>query len=260
MRVLILGGTGEARALATRIGGDARLDVLLSLAGRTAAPARLPVPTRTGGFGGAEGLAQFLTEGRFDALVDATHPFAAQISAHAVAAARESGVPLGTLVRPPWIEKPGDRWIDVADMAAAAEALGTAPRRVFLTVGRLELGAFAAAPQHTYIARTIDPPRDVALPPDLTLVQARPPFDAEAEARFIAEQRIDVLVSKNSGSAETYGKIAAARQLGLPVVMVARPAKPAGLVLHGPEAAALWLEDLAARHGTASPSVSRRGV
>jgi len=260
MRVLILGGSGEARALASLIGGDMRFDVMVSLAGRTAAPAALPVPTRRGGFGGAEGLARFLREGQFDALVDATHPFAATISANAVAAAQRAAVPLATLARDPWTEAPGDRWIKVADMRAAADALGAVARRVFLTVGRLELGAFAAAPQHTYLARTIDLPQDTMLPAQLAIVQARPPFDADAEADFLATHRIDVLVSKNSGSADTYGKIVAARRLGLPVVMVERPAKPAGIVVSSPGETVAWLERLETPHDAASLPASRRGV
>jgi precorrin-6A/cobalt-precorrin-6A reductase len=260
MRVLILGGTGEARKLATLVGCDRRLDVLLSLAGRTQAPAAMPVATRIGGFGGADGLARFLREGGYDALIDATHPFAAIISANAVAAAKATGVPLGTLLRAPWRELAGDRWTRVGDMRAAADALGVVPRRVFLTVGRLERGAFAAAPQHTYIARTIDPPRGVALPPQLTLIQARPPFDETTETRFLVEQQIDVLVSKNSGSAETYGKIAAARALGIPVVMLDRPLKPAGVPLNSAQEAAAWLEELRCAHDVPSPLASRRGV
>src|SRR5262249_44753964 len=119
---------------------------------------------------------------------------------------------------------------------------------------------FAAAPQHTYIARSIDPPQDVALPPDLTLIRARPPFDAGAEARLLAEQKIDVLVSKNSGSAETYGKIDAARALGLPVIMVERPGESGGAPRAGVGAAGPWLEGLRSAHGAGSPPASRRGV
>lgn len=260
MRILILGGTSEARALAALIGADARFDGLLSLAGRTATPAPLPIQVRSGGFGGADGLARFLIDGGFEAVIDATHPFAINISANAVAAAHATGLALGTLLRKPWTEEPGDRWIKVPDARCAADALGAAPRRVFLTVGRLELGAFAAAPQHSYIARTIDPPQDVALPPNFTLIQARPPFDIEAEQRFLGDQCIDVLVSKNSGGADTYAKIAAARALHLPVVMVDRPLKPAGVELASAAEAVSWLVELRAAHEPPSPAVSRRGV
>ncbi len=260
MRILILGGTRDARRLATQIGGDARFDALMSLAGRTANPAALPGPVRSGGFGGADGLARFLEDGGFAAVVDATHPFAANISANAVAATQATGLPLGSLVREPWREMDGDRWTTAADVRAAAGALGVEPRRVFLTVGRQELGAFAAFPQHSYIARTIDPPGDTALPPDFTLIQARPPFDVEAETAFLFEQRIDVLVSKNSGGDETYAKIAAARALGIPVIMVARPHKPAGEILSSAAEAMTWLERVSARHALPSPAISRRGV
>lgn len=222
MRILILGGTGEASALVR--GLPVPLSVTLSLAGRTSRPKAEAVPTRTGGFGGAEGLADWIARERTDLVIDATHPFAARISANAARACARTGVPLLAIRRPAWAPKPGDRWILVQDMAAAVEALGQAPRHVFLTIGRQEVAAFAAAPQHAYVVRAIEVV-DLAVP-RLACIQARGPFDAAAEAAFLAEARIEVLVSKNSGGAATYGKIAAARTLGLPVVMVARPAKP----------------------------------
>lgn len=250
MRVLILGGTSEARELSTLLTPDRRFDVTVSLAGRTRAPEPQASPVRVGGFGGVEGLEDWLREKKIDAVVDATHPFAERISANAVAACAAAGLPLGSIVRPPWTRAPGDVWTEVANAMAAAEALGQAPRRVFLSVGRLELPAFAAAPQHDYLARTIDPPGDVPLPPHLTLIAERAPFDLEAETCLMGERRIEVLVSKNSGGAATYPKIEAARRLGVPVIMIARPAKPAGEPLAGAGAAYEWLEGLASRHGT----------
>lgn len=223
-RILILGGTGEASALVR--GLPAGLDVTLSLAGRTAAPKAEPVPTRIGGFGGAEGLAAWIVAHRIDAVIDATHPFAARISTNAARACAMTNAQLLAIRRPAWEPVPGDAWTLVDDMAAAAVALGEAPRKVFLTVGRLEVGAFAFAPQHDYVVRAIEPIGDALQVPRLEVIAARGPFDAAAEIAFLRERGIAVLVSKNSGGAAIYGKIAAARALGLPVVMVRRPAKP----------------------------------
>jgi precorrin-6A/cobalt-precorrin-6A reductase len=247
LSVLILGGTTEASALVRRVADDARLAPILSLAGRTASPRPQPIPTRTGGFGGIDGLVRFLRDAPIEAVIDATHPYADQMSAHAVTACRETGVPLASLVRPEWQAEPGDRWQVVLDFESAAHALGTTPRRVFLSLGRQELHAFAAAPQHHYLARTIEPPEREGLPPDLHLLQARGPFHREAELRLLADERIDVLVSKNAGGDATYAKIEAARLLGLPVVMIERPHKPAGHVLTDVEQAVAWLHGLAPR-------------
>ncbi|MCJ2071606.1 cobalt-precorrin-6A reductase [Methylobacterium sp. J-030] len=225
-RILILGGTGEASALVRALAGRDDLSVMLSLAGRTAAPKPEPVPTRSGGFGGAEGLARYLRSDKIDRLIDATHPFAARISDNAAGAAALAGVPLLAIRRPAWSLAPGDRWTEVESMPAAVAALGSAPRRVFLTVGRQEAGAFAAAPQHAYWARTVEPLGDVLPVPHLTAIEARGPFDAEAEAALMQAAGIEIVVSKNSGGAATYGKIAAARALAIPVVMVRRPDKP----------------------------------
>jgi len=257
MRILILGGTTEARELARRIADDRRFEPTLSLAGRTRAPLAQPVPVRVGGFGGGEGLAAWLIQEQIEAVIDATHPFAVNISASAVAATRAVGIPLGSLQRPAWEPGPGDRWTIVTTAEKAAAALGDTPRRVFLTAGRLELPAFATAPQHSYLARTIDPPGDVPLPPRIRFLNDRGPFDADAEARLLAAERIEVLVSKNSGGAATYAKIEAASRLGLPVVMIARPEKPAGHGLANLDACVRWLEDLHAAHGAPR---SARGV
>jgi precorrin-6A/cobalt-precorrin-6A reductase len=247
LKLLILGGTTEASALARKIAGDARLAPLLSLAGRTTNPQPQPIPTRAGGFGGIEGLARFLRDEKIDAVVDATHPYADQMSAHAVAACKENGVPLASLVRAAWKHEAGDRWQVVADTEAAALALGAEPRRVFLSLGRQDLHVFAAAPQHHYLARLIELPDQAALPPNLRLLQARGPFDRADEERLLREERIDVMVSKNAGGTATYAKIEAARALGLPVVMIARPHKPAGIVMANVEACVAWLHGLAPR-------------
>ncbi|KQO54659.1 cobalt-precorrin-6X reductase [Methylobacterium sp. Leaf85] len=239
MRVLILGGTTEASALVK--GLDPRIDATLSLAGRTSAPKREPVRTRIGGFGGAEGLAAWIAENRIDAVIDATHPFAARIGRNAALACERTGVALLAIRRPAWERRQGDRWTEVETMSEAVLALGETPRRVFLTIGRLEVGAFATAPQHDYIVRAIEPIGDALPVPRLTEIAARGPFGEAAEMTFLAERRIDILVTKNSGGPATYGKIAATRALGLPVVIVRPPQKPAVESVPDAEGALAWL-------------------
>ena len=249
MRILILGGTTEASALAALVAGNPGFSPVLSMAGRTSDPRPLPIPTRIGGFGGVDGLARYLADQRIEAVVDATHPFAAVMSRNAAEACARAGVPLLALRRPAWEKQAGDRWIVVSSMVNAVTALGESPRRVFLTVGRLELSPFAAAPQHTYLVRTIEP-IGVALPvPNVIAVRDRAPFDQEAERALMERERVEVMVTKNSGGVATYPKIAAARSLGLPVVVVARPGKPCGVEeVATAEAAFQWLEQ---RHGSA---------
>lgn len=240
--ILILGGTTQARQLAARLAAEG-FDCLLSLAGRTKEPAAQPVPVRIGGFGGAGGLAVFLREGSFGLLIDATHPYASQISANAAQAANLSGVPLIALRRPGWQRQAGDDWRDVASVVAAVAALGDAPKRVFVALGRNELLPFEAAPQHHYLIRSVDPVELPLAVPQADYITARGPFAEEDERVLLEARGIEVIVSKNSGGAAAYGKIAAARTLGLPVVMIGRPAQPevpggetveavAGLVAH----------------------------
>lgn len=253
-RVLILGGSAEASALARRLAGDDRFAPVLSLAGRTKAPVLPPIAHRIGGFGGIDGLAQWLRESGADLLVCATHPFAAQMRRHAIEAARRTATPLLIVERPAWAPVEGDRWTQVADMAAAADALGQAPRRVLLTVGRKDLAPFAAAPQHAYLIRSIDAPPAESLPPNAEVITARPPFGEACEKRLLEARRIDVVVTKNSGGADTAAKLAAARALGLPVILVERPPAPdlGGLDARRAaeaDAAMAWLE---ARHEAAS--------
>jgi precorrin-6A/cobalt-precorrin-6A reductase len=245
--LLLLGGTSEARALATRLASRGDVRVTLSLAGRTAKPAALPVPVRIGGFGGAEGLARYLRAERVEVLLDATHPYAARISAHAQAAAMAVGVPLVALRRPAWVPQPGDDWREVADVAAACAALGEAPRRVFLALGRQEVAGFAAAPQHRYLIRSVDP---FAPPmPDCVCVTARGPFALADEARLLEEHRIEVIVCKNSGGAASVAKLEAARAMRLPVLMLARPALPAGPACATVEEALVALDHVLSRRG-----------
>jgi precorrin-6A/cobalt-precorrin-6A reductase len=240
MRVLILGGTTEASALAELLAGDPRFEATLSLAGRTASPKPQPIATRIGGFGGADGLADFLDEQKIEAVVDATHPYAPRISANAVVACARTGTALASLVRPAWTPEAGDTWQIVPTAVAAALAIGKAPRRVFLSLGRQELHFFAAITQHHYIARLIEPPQGVR-PHNLVVLQQRGPFDSDAELRLLKDRKIDVIVSRNSGGSATYPKIEAARHLRLPVIMITRPAKPLGHVVTSAEAAVAWL-------------------
>jgi precorrin-6A/cobalt-precorrin-6A reductase len=243
MRLLILGGTTEASALARNVVGWAELEPILSLAGRTQNPVEPPIPFRSGGFGGVAGLKTYLADEKIDVVVDATHPFAAQMSAHAVEACRDLHLPLALFTRAAWRSVPGDRWLPVADMAAATQALGDAPRRVFLTVGGLQLAAFAAAPQHHYLVRTIDPPEAVAALPDHKLILARGPFAVEDEIALMRDERIDVLVTKNSGGKATAAKLAAARALNIEVIMVERPKSEAVLAFEKLDAVMKWILD-----------------
>jgi len=257
IRVLILGGTTEASDLTRLLAADPRFETTLSLAGRTANPKMQPVQTRVGGFGGPDGLAAWLQREKIDVVVDATHPYADQISSNAVTACTQLEMPLASIVRPAWQPQSDDNWLIVASADAAADAVGPEPRRVFLSVGRQELSAFATRPHHHYIARTIDPPDDIALPPDIRFLFSRGPFDTAAETELLERETIEVLVSKNSGGAATYAKIEAARVLGIPVVMIARPHKPCGHAVRNAEAAVVWLEQQLAHRAT---SCSARGV
>jgi precorrin-6A/cobalt-precorrin-6A reductase len=241
-RILILGGTTEARLLGERLARRSGLDVTLSLAGRTASPVPHAVPVRVGGFGGVAGLADYLVEGRIDAFIDATHPYATGISHNAAVAAHRTGVPFVALRRPPWTAVAGDRWIDVDDTAAAARAIGEKSRSVFVALGRNELAPFAAAPQHRYLIRSVDPV-DPPLPlPHATYVTARGPFSEAVDRGLLRAHGIDIVISKNSGGNAAYGKIAAARALGIAVIMVRRPPAPDTLAVAAIDEAMAWLD------------------
>jgi precorrin-6A/cobalt-precorrin-6A reductase len=241
MRLLLLGGSTEANSLASRLWGHAHIRATLSLAGRTTSPATAALPTRIGGFGGIEGLSRYLMEERIGALVDATHPFAARMSANAMAACARAHVPLATFTRPPWRARPGDAWIEVGDAADAAAALGPSPKRVFLTVGRQQLGAFRDLP-HQFLVRTIDPPSPELLPKFAEILLAKGPFNVAEEIDLMRRHAIEILVSKNSGGGATEAKIEAARHLGLPVVMIQRPPIQGQTILYSLEEALAWIE------------------
>ena len=242
MNILILGGTAEARRLAGALATRKDIAVTLSLAGRTAQPAPQPVPVRSGGFGGADGLARYLRAERIDALIDATHPYAGIISANAASAAERTGVKLLALRRPPWTKVAGDIWIDVATIDEAVEALGKAPRRVFLALGRKELQPFAAAPQHAYLVRSVDPVDPPLAVPHAIYITARGPFTEGEDHALLARHSIETIVAKNSGGEATYGKIKAARALRLPVIMLKRPAPPGAASVETVEEVLAWLD------------------
>jgi precorrin-6A/cobalt-precorrin-6A reductase len=225
MRVLILGGTSEANLLAASAAG-AGLDAIYSYAGRTQVPVNQPLPTRIGGFGGAGGLVDYIRRHQITHVVDATHPFAVEMSRNAVAACATTGTALIALERAPWQRSPGDNWIEVEDVAAAAAALPEQCARVFLAIGRRYLAPFAARPQHAYTLRFADAP-DGALPmPDASVVVSRGPFTLAGDLDLMRSRDIEWIVARNAGGTGALAKIEAARQLGLPVVMIARPALP----------------------------------
>jgi len=252
-RILILGGTTEARNLAGCLATRANLDITLSLAGRTLSPAAQPVPVRSGGFGGAAGLGDYLAKERIDALIDATHPFASIISANAAEAARQTEVPFVALRRPPWHAVAGDRWTAVSDVREAVSILGQTPRRVFVALGRNEIAPFLDAPQHHYLIRSVDPVDPPLALPQVTYVTGRGPFRESDDRALMTAHRIDVVIAKNSGGAATYGKIAAARMLGIGVIMLRRPLVPDGPAVETVEDAIAWLDH-------ALTSATARGV
>ena len=239
-RILILGGTTEARELAGELAGRG-FAVRISLAGRTAQIRDQGVPVRVGGFGGAAGLAEYLVREGVAALIDATHPYAAVMSQHAAEAARAAGVPLLALHRPAWTPGAGDRWREVANVEQAVAALGTEPRRVFLALGRKELEAFAAAPQHAYLVRSVDPVDPPLGVPRAVYVTARGPFDEADERRLLEQHAIEHLVCRNSGGPAAQGKLAAARALGIPVLLIRRPPLPDVPAVSSPAEVVAWL-------------------
>ena len=249
--MLVLGGTGEARRLAEALVGDG-IAVVSSLAGRVADPLLPPGEVRVGGFGGAAGLTAWLREHRPRAVVDATHPFAATMTAHAAAAAAATGVPLLRLQRPGWRAQPGDDWRWVGSLAEAAQAVAGF-ERIFLTTGRQGLGAFAELPGKVLI-RSVDPP-DPPLPARATVLLARGPFTVETELALLRQHRIDVVVTKDSGGAMTAAKLEAARELGRSVVLVRRPPLPEGVPVVATVAdARAWVLGREVRRPAAAPA------
>lgn len=243
VRLLILGGTGEAAALAGEAVaalGD-RIAVITSLAGRTRNPAKLAGAVRVGGFGGAAGLADFLAREAIGLVVDATHPFAAEISANARDACAAAEVPRLLLSRPEWRQRAGDDWIAVDGVGEAAAELAARGGRALITVGVKELHHFAGLDGVFCLVRLIEPPAAPLPLADHAVIVGRGPFSVESERALLAEQRIDCVVSKASGGAATEAKITAARELALPVIMLRRPAPPEGARVNDTAAALAWI-------------------
>jgi precorrin-6A/cobalt-precorrin-6A reductase len=224
-RLLILGGTTEANLLATAI-ADAGLECVYSYAGRTDTPMGQPMQMRVGGFGGVDGLVAYLAAEGITHVIDATHPFAARMSTNAVVACGAADIPLVALERAPWVAGEGDLWTHVPDLAAAALALGATPRRVFLAVGRQHLEVFAGQPQHHYLVRLVDAPTGDLPLRQVRVVVARGPFTVAGDRGLMRDHGSQIVVAKNAGGKGAVAKIAAARALGLPVVMIDRPAIP----------------------------------
>jgi precorrin-6A/cobalt-precorrin-6A reductase len=224
-RLLILGGTGEARALADALSMRPGLEVTTSLAGRTVEPRRPKGNIRVGGFGGALGMADYLESAAMDRVIDATHPYAAAISAHAAEACRIAGRPLLRFERKAWATQTGDRWIVVDNLGVAASVAPEIGKRAFLTIGVKELAAFAAG-NIWFLVRLVDRPAEPIALSNHELVLARGPFTLGDERALMERHRVDLVIAKNSGGEATYAKIAAARELGLPVLLLRRPALP----------------------------------
>jgi precorrin-6A/cobalt-precorrin-6A reductase len=240
MRVLILGGTSEANWLAAAVAA-AGFDAIYSYAGRTQVPVNQPLPTRTGGFGGADGLADAIRQDGFTHVVDATHPFATEISRNAMVACAATATPLMALERQPWMRAAGDIWIEVADIASAVAALPVEPARVFLAIGRQHIAPFTVRPQHAYTLRFIDAAGGPLPLPNANLIVSRGPFTLAGELDMMRTRRIEWVVARNSGGAGARAKIDAARELGLPVVMIERPEVPNRLRVESVDEIMHWL-------------------
>ncbi|OBY24509.1 cobalt-precorrin-6A reductase [Leisingera sp. JC1] len=239
-RILLLGGTSEASTLAKTL-AEAGMDAVFSYAGRTAKPVSQPLPTRVGGFGGVDGLADYLQAEGITHVVDATHPFAAQMSTNAVRACKAAGVNLCAFERPAWQAGEGDKWVHTDSIEAAVGALPETPARVFLAIGKQNLSQFAAKPQHHYLLRLVDAPEAELPLPHTTVEIARGPFDAAGDTALMQRHGITHVVAKNAGGAGAAAKLTAARTLGLPVIMIGRPQVPERPVLGSVAEVMAWL-------------------
>ena len=240
MRVLLLGGTTEAGTLANSL-KNAGIETVFSYAGRTNAPVSQPVPMRVGGFGGVPGLIDYLGAETITHVIDATHPFAAQMSRNAAEACAHMGLPLTRLERPAWVPQAGDNWVEVDTLDAVPEALPPDPARVFLAIGRQHLDLFARAPQHHYLLRLIDAPDHILPLRSHEIILARGPFTLAADTALMQRHEITHVVAKNAGGSAARAKLDAARALGLPVIMVRRPDLPQTHISPDTETVLRWI-------------------
>ncbi|MCL7931362.1 cobalt-precorrin-6A reductase [Halomonas llamarensis] len=240
MNILILGGTSEASALASLL-AERSIPAIYSYAGRVSTPKPQPLPTRIGGFGGVDGLIAYLQQAGITHLIDATHPFAEQMSRHALNAAAQCNVPLMVFTRPAWQPQPGDNWTHVASIDEAVNQLDGRPERVMLAIGRQHLEAFAAKPQHHYLLRLVDHPEQPIPLPHQTITVERGPFTTEGDLALLKDHAVDRLVCKNAGGNGAVSKLTAARALGLPVVMIERPTLPSRREYHALDDVLAWL-------------------
>jgi precorrin-6A/cobalt-precorrin-6A reductase len=239
IRVLLLGGTSEASDLTAKLSVIPEVEAIVSLAGRTRQSVKPSSgEIRIGGFGGQAGLIEYLQSQHINVLIDATHPFAAQISWNAEEAAIATNIPHLMVIRPAWVKTPKDRWIEVESVASAAQTIPAIAQRVFLSIGRQELTPFVKVPKVWFLMRSIDPP-DLEIPNGKLLLD-RGPFSLQQERQLLQEYQIDAIVSKNSGGDATSAKIIAAREFGIPVVMVQRPAIPLGEQVTNADSAVVW--------------------
>ncbi|WP_146875814.1 cobalt-precorrin-6A reductase [Halovibrio variabilis] len=240
MNILILGGTSEASALASLL-AERAIPATFSYAGRVSTPKPQPLPTRIGGFGGVDGLVAYLQQAGISHLIDATHPFAEQMSRHALAAAAQCNIPLMAFTRPAWQPQPDDDWTPVASMAEAVNQLDGPPQRIMLAIGRQHLEAFAAMPQHHYLLRLVDR-LDHPLPlPHHTVTVDRGPFSMAGDLALLKDHGVERLVCKNAGGDGAVSKLTAARVLGLPVVVIERPTLPSRRECHALDDVLAWL-------------------
>ena len=222
---------------------DAGINAVMSFAGRVETVKPQPIPTRVGGFGGAEGFAAYLKEHKITQVVDATHPFAAQMSRNALQACAAAGVPLAAFTRQPWLAVDGDRWTSVRSIPDAVAALNCPSRRVFLAVGRMHLPEFTVNPEHFYLLRLVDAPSKSLGFPKTEVIVARGPFALSDDLELLKRYQIDLVVSKNAGGSGARAKIDAARELGIEVLMIDRPDIPPRTELHDVEQVMGWLAD-----------------
>jgi precorrin-6A/cobalt-precorrin-6A reductase len=238
-RALILGGTADAGLLAAEV-ARARIDAVYSYGGRTRAPADQPLPTRIGGFGGVSGLVDTIRGEGITHVIDATHPFAAEMSRNAVEACAQTGTPLIALERAPWTKAPGDNWIEIPDVAAAVAVLPDSPANVFLAIGRQHIAPFVTRSQHAYTLRFVDPP-EAPLPFAADVIVSRGPFTFDGELEMMRARGIAWIVARDSGGDGARAKIDAARTLGLPVIMISRPKLPERLRVESVAEIMQWL-------------------